>query len=173
MSRLVLLCVECDSRSRTDYMYITSTIKHYYIDDRKVIYRPIFLGSKTKYNDKGKISEILDAGRDFSGEVAVIYFIDTDSINVSNEARALNRDIQEYCLKKGYDLVFFCEDVEDVYHGERVHNKEKVKMADKFSRNGLINGVDEARLRSEQMQRHKSNILNVLDKYWKRRATLI
>ena len=170
MSRLVLLCVECDSRSRTDYMYITSTIKHYYIDDRKVIYRPIFLGSKTKYSDRGKISEILDAGRDFSGEVAVIYFIDTDSINVSNEARVLNRDIQEYCQKKGYDLVFFCEDIEDVYLGNPIHNKEKVRMAEQFNRNQQINCVNEKMLRSEQMQRHKSNILNVLDKYWKRKG---
>ena len=58
MSRQILLCVESNNKARTDYQYIESTIKRFYIDDRKIRYRAIYLGSKTKYNAKDKVKEI-------------------------------------------------------------------------------------------------------------------
>ena len=48
MSRQVLLCVETNKTARTDYKYIDATIKRFYVNDRKIVYRPIFLETKTK-----------------------------------------------------------------------------------------------------------------------------
>lgn len=55
MSRQVLLCVETNKTARTDYKYIDATIKRFYVNDRKIVYRPIFLETKTKYNAKAMV----------------------------------------------------------------------------------------------------------------------
>lgn len=171
MSRQVLFCVESNSKARTDYQYIESTIKRFYIDDRKIRYRAIYLGSKTKYNAKDKIREINDNIKKFPGETNVIYFIDVDDYDISQETKKLYDEIKKYCDKNGYDFVFFDKDVEDVYLGNPVSDKEKVSKVADFKRKQLINNVDEKKLTVDSHQRHCSNILNVLDKYWKRKQT--
>lgn len=166
MSRQILLCVETNKKARTDYKYIVATIKKYYIDDRKIIQRPIFLDSKTKYNAKDKVREINKAKKEFPGETNVIYFIDVDDYNKSAEAKTLFDTIEKYCKEHGYKLVFFNMDVEDVYLGAQVHKDEKVKKAEEFTRKKLIENVTEAQLRSNSFKQHTSNILNILDLYW-------
>ncbi|XME02225.1 hypothetical protein QYZ88_016355 [Lachnospiraceae bacterium C1.1] len=74
MSKQILLCVETNKHARTDYLYISSLIKRLYIDDKKIIYKPIFLDSKTKYNAKDKEKEIKEKIRAFNGETKVIFF---------------------------------------------------------------------------------------------------
>lgn len=171
MSRQVLFCVESNSKARTDYQYIESTIKRFYIDDRKIRYRAIYLGSKTKYNAKDKIREINDNIKKFPGETNVIYFIDVDDYDISQETKKLYDEIKKYCDKNGYDFVFFDKDVEDVYLRNPVSDKEKVSKVADFKRKQLINNVDEKKLTVDSHKRHCSNILNVLDKYWKRKQT--
>jgi hypothetical protein len=46
MSRQILLCVETNSKARTDYQYINETIHRFYVNDPKISYKPIFLESK-------------------------------------------------------------------------------------------------------------------------------
>ena len=58
MSRQILFCVESNNKARTDYQYIEETLKRFYKVDRKIRYRAIYLGSKTKYNAKDKVREI-------------------------------------------------------------------------------------------------------------------
>ena len=170
MSRQVLLCVEADSKSRSDYLYVESTIKHFYINDRKIIYRPIFLGSKTKYNAKGKIKEIESRKRAFSGKTNVIYFIDVDDYDVSYDTQILFDNIKRYCSDNEYDFVFFCRDVEDVFLGRTVNDCEKVKCAEMFNRRKLIASLTDTNLCASGKHRHCSNILTVLDKYWTRKV---
>lgn len=169
MSRQVLLCVETNSTARTDYQYIESTIKRFYVNDRKIRYRAIFLGSKTKYNAKDKVKEINENIKKFPGETAVIYFIDVDDYDISPETKKLYDEIKKYCDNNGYDFVFFDRDVEDVFIGKSVSSKEKVKVVADFKTKQLINNVDEKNLKAETHRKHCSNILNVLDKYWKRK----
>ena len=57
MSRQILFCVESNNKARTDYQYIEETLKRFYKVDRKIRYRAIYLGSKTKYNAKDKVRE--------------------------------------------------------------------------------------------------------------------
>ena len=49
MSRQILLCVETNSKARTDYQYINETIHRFYVNDPKISYKPIFLESKSMY----------------------------------------------------------------------------------------------------------------------------
>ncbi len=169
MNKQVLLCVETNKRSRTDYQYIVSTIKRFYEDDKKITYKPVFLDTKTKYNSKDKVKEINSMIKASPGETAVIYFIDADDYDVSYETKKLFDDIKAYCNNHGYDFVFFSRDVEDVYLKKQVNDNEKVKQVAKFNNKQLINDVEEARLREHEPKRHCSNILNILDKYWRRK----
>lgn len=166
MSKQILLCVETNKKARTDYLYIVATIKKYYIDDRKIIQRPIFLDSKTKYNAKDKVKEINKAIKEFSGETKVIYFIDVDDYNISAETQTLFDNIKHYCEEHEYEFVFFYKDVEDVYLGSSVRDDEKVKRAEEFKRKKLIENVKEENLRSDTFRKHTSNILRILDLYW-------
>ena len=170
MSRQVLLCVETNKAARTDYKYIDSTIKRFYVNDRKIVYRPIFLETKTKYNAKDKIKEIKNAIKKYPGETSVIYFIDVDDYDVSAETHTLYDNIKSYCESNGYEFVFFTKDVEDVYLGQSVTKDEKVKKAEEFTRKKLIEGDNEANLRSEIHRPHSSNILNVLDLFWTKKS---
>ena len=169
MSRQILLCVETNKKARTDYKYIDATIKRFYINDRKIIYRPVFMDTKTKYNAKDKVREIIGAIKKYPGETNVIYFIDVDDYDVSAETKRLYDDIEKYCKENEYDFVFFKKDVEDVYFGHQVPDDEKVKRAEEFTRKKLIDKVNESNLNSDIHRNHSSNILNVLDKYWTRK----
>lgn len=169
MHRQILLCVETNKKAQTDYQYIVETIKHFYVEDKKVRFRPIYLESKTKYNAKDKVKEIEENRKKFQGETTVIFFIDADDYDVSHETKKLYDDIENYCKINGYEFVFFYRDVEDVYLGNTVHDKEKVGCVATFKRKRLIENVNEEYLRTNTHKRHCSNILNVLDKYWKRK----
>ena len=67
------------------------------------------------------------------------------------------------------EFVFFHKDVEDVYLGNSVKDKEKVSKVAEFKRKKMIENVDEFMLRMDYHKRHCSNILKVLDKYWQRK----
>ena len=169
MSKQILLCVETNKKSRTDYKYISETIKKFYNDDKKIIYRPIFLETKTRYKEKSVLKEIKDRIKQFKGTTNVIYFIDYDDCNLSSETKKLFEEIERYCQNNSYDFVFFVDDIEDVYWGYPVSDCEKVKKADEFSRKKVIETVNECCLKDSTYKRHTSNILNILDKYWKRK----
>ena len=169
MNRFVVLCVESNGRSRTDYLYINATIKRFYRDDKKIAYRTVYLESKSNYNERSKVKEINKFVKNFHGQVNVIYFIDVDNADISPETKKLNEEIRDYCKKNSYDYVFFVEDIEDVYWGSKINSNDKVKKAEEFNRKKLINTVKEENLRAQVERRHCSNILNVLDKYWEKK----
>ena len=89
--------------------------------------------------------------------------------DTSYDTKKLYDDIEIYCKKHGYEFVFFHKDVEDVYLGNSVKDKEKVSKVAEFKRKKMIENVDEFMLRMDYHKRHCSNILKVLDKYWQRK----
>lgn len=173
MGKQILLCVETNKQARTDYKYIVETIKRFYVLNPKIIHRPIFLESKTKYKANDKVKEINKYINDYKkfGNTTVIYFIDTDDYDVSSETKLLYDNIQSYCSDNKYELVYFSKDVEDVFWGFQVDNSKKVDKADEFTRKKVIETVLVDKLQSNKMKRHNSNILLVLDKYWNRKKT--
>lgn len=55
MSRQVLFCVESNSKARTDYQYIESTIKRFYIDvyiQDNILKIPVYESHLTKLIEK-------------------------------------------------------------------------------------------------------------------------
>lgn len=168
MSKLIIFCVEADKKSQSDYVYIKTVIDKYYIDDKKTVIRPVFLGSKSKYNDKSVAKEINTLRKGFNNS-EVIYFIDEDDASISSEVDQLNTKIEEYCKNNGYELVVFCRDIEEVFWGERIHDSEKVKKAEEFRRKKIIDSIDERKLSVTIKKKKCSNILRVLNEYLKRR----
>lgn len=167
--RQILFCVESNRKARTDYQYIEATLKRFYKEDKKIRYRPIYMGSKTRYKAKDVVKEIQNNIKACPYDTKVIYFIDVDDYNISAATKKLYDDIKAYCDINGYAFVFFDKDVEDVYLGNSVRDKEKVDKVAEFKRKQRINQVDVSMLEVNDHRRHGSNILRVLDQYWVRR----
>lgn len=171
MKSQILICMETNKRANTDYVYIKCTLDYYYENTKEIIFRPIYLESKTRYRDKKKQREINATKKAYKGPTSVIYCIDMDEYSVKPEDKQLLNEIKDYCEQQDYDLVLFNKDIEDVYLGQQVPNTEKVKMASQFRENNKITVVREESLSSFTLSRHQSNILNIFDKYWTRKPS--
>ncbi len=167
MNKRLLFCVETNHQSETDDLYIRETIKRFYEDNKKVTYRTYFLKTKTRYKSRATTNAISEFYSNSAKEnTHIIFFIDTDNYDVDPEAKKLLDEIRDYCNRKGYELVLFCRDVEDVYWGRQVSGTEKTKMAKDFKKAKRISSVREDFLRKTVPTIHSSNILTVLDKFF-------
>ena len=167
-NKRLLFCVETTKGANTDYTYITETIRHYFVESSKIVIRPVYMESKTRYKSRAILADI--QRQSGSADTSVIYCIDTDDYDTSAETKKLLDEIQKYCNEKGNDLVFFCRDVEDVFCGQQVSDTQKRQYAARFRSSQAIRNVEIRRLEKKEYQRHCSNILNVLGKYYKRKA---
>lgn len=101
----------------------------------------------------------------FWGDTYVIYFIDTDQYDRNPEHGKELKEISRYCENNGFDLVWFCHDVEEVFLGYTVSDSQKVKEAAKFRRKKKIEEIQRKKLMCNTPKACVSNILNILDKY--------
>lgn len=169
MSKQLLFCVETNSKAETDKVYINETISDYYDIGNNIRIRFTFFEGKGNYKKKDVLKKITNQVRQHRsiGPTFVIYCIDTDRYDADpDHVRELN-EIKQYCEQQGYDLIWFCRDVEDVFWGEQIHKDDKTSMASRFRSSRQIMNVEEQKLRGEEYTRHKSNILQVLDKHLK------
>lgn len=166
-NKLIVICVECNKQSETDKIYISETIKKYYNIGNEVAIRYCKMGTKTKYNKiQSKIKEATKNAPDYT----IILCVDTDDIFASSEAVSLNEKITEYCHAQGYELVWFCKDIEEVFLHEIVSDTDKPKKAELFKTNPRTCKATESSLSVQTPDnRKKSNLLRVLDKYLNRR----
>lgn len=167
MSKRLLFCVETTKQANTDYAYVKETIDHYYQPDRKTVLRSIPMNSRTRYHSKAVQEEIRkQSGPD---DTHVIYCIDTDRYDTSPEDQTLLDQIRQYCDNQGYDFIFFCRDVEDVFCGNSVPDTKKTSAVCRFRSSHAIETMKTENLEKEHYQRHCSNILRVLDQYLARK----
>lgn len=166
MNKQILFCVETTKQANTDYQYIRETILHFYTDNKKNIFRPIYMESKSRYNSNAVLKEIRRKQKAFKGETHVIYFVDTDDYDIAPDANRELNQIRSFCSKNNFDFVFFCKDIEDVYCGCRIPATSKVQTVEQFKRRHSIRTINSIFLQSEEIKHHCSNIMNVLDKYW-------
>lgn len=119
MSRQFLFCVETSKQAKTDNIYISETIKHYYQIGSDTRIRYIYLNGKSNYNKKDIRMDIEAQTALYrkNGETHVIYCIDTDRHDIDAGQLKEMRDIEEYCAKNGFEFVWFSRDIEDVYWG--------------------------------------------------------
>ena len=169
MNKRILFCVETTKQADTDYAYIKDTIDYYFVQSSKITIRPVYMESKSRYKSKAVQEDI--KRQSGLADTSVIYCIDTDDYDISPEDRTLLEQIRQYCKKKGYEFIFFCKDVEDVYCGKRIPDTQKIKAIKQFRSTHAIAKTNPKLLEKEQYQPHCSNILNVLNKFWAMKDT--
>lgn len=161
MIKLIFI-METRSKSKTDWMYVKSTIDYYY-KPRTFRILKIFAKCKTELIKQDvKIQNELDS---FNKTNKVIIIADYD------REEETNNSIVKYCQKNNYELIWMNLDVEDVYLQKQINNRFKTKEAYDFQRKKnklLLNLKSNLSVDNPLTRRHSSNILNILDKYLER-----
>lgn len=170
MAKQLIFCLETNKRANTDYIYIKDTIDFLYQKDNQIKISPIYMGTKTKYRSQDVLKEIKLKKKMYTqGETKVIYFIDTDAFEKSREHANAFQDIRQFCEKNGYELIWFCHDVEEVFWGRKIADNLKVREACTYREKGEISKILPEKLSSETVRANTSNLLCVLDKYLDRK----
>lgn len=170
MAIQMILCVETKKSADTDSIYILDTISRWYKVDNKVKISKINMNSKSRYNSKDVVREIAKKEKEFVlGDTHVIYFIDTDQYDRNPEHEREWKEISCFCENNGFDLVWFCHDVEEVFWGHKVSDSQKVQEATAFRKKKGIEEVSAERLSCTTIRASASNILKVFDKYLERK----
>ena len=166
-NKFLLIIVETRKGANTDDTYIRETIKRFYPGNYDFSPRFIYMESKGAYNST-KVNYAIKEFVSHSNVIGIIQCIDLDDYDVSMNDKNLNDKIKSYCQKKNYDLVWFCKNVEDVYYFTTgIEKNKKVIKAKQFIQNKMIKSIDERYLKSTIYSKRHSNILTILDKYYK------
>ena len=121
----LIIAVEANKESRSDYRYIDPFIKRYFkIGTNKISY--VYMGSKRNYSDKGIKNQINSLIKSYkkTGESYVIYCFDTDDFSVSPDHQANDEKIKKE-LVHNCDIVWFNRDIEEVFINSRLENSEE------------------------------------------------
>lgn len=166
----MILCVETKKSADTDSVYILDTINRWYKVDNKVKISKINMNSKSRYNSKAVVRGVAKKKKEFVlGDTHVIFFIDTDQFEKNPDHERELQKISLYCKDNGFDLVWFCHDVEEVFWGHKVSDSQKVQEAAKFRNKKKIEEMQIEKLACNTKSACASNIINILDKYLARK----
>ena len=163
--RLLLLCVESDKKRPVDWLYIESLVRTLFVDDKTVVRRPIFMNGRSNYNSSKVQREILLCKKRGYESVNVVYCIDTDYYEVDASQKKELESIEKYCGTNGYDLAWFCHDIEEALLRNAVPDSEKYSRAIRFVKNDEIKKASIDKLSKTKYQKGSSNIVAILSKY--------
>lgn len=169
MGLQLIFCVETNKQADTDWVYIMEAVRYRYELPNQVSLNKIYMDTKSKYNSRKVLGEIEKRTKCYNGETRVIYCIDTDAYETNYEQKRELDDIKSFCEKNGYDLIWFCHDVEEVFLGKQVESSHKVKEAGAFRSSRGIERVREEKLTVKEIRNKCSNFLRVLDRYLERK----
>ncbi len=170
MAIQMIFCLETNKRANTDYIYMKETMDFLYQKSNQTKISPIYMDGKSKYQSKSVLREIHKRKKAFiTGETRVIYCIDTDEYDRNTEHANEFMAIQSFCEKNGYDLIWFCHDVEEVFQGKKIPDSLKVQEAGAYRDKNKIREMDLRRLAETSIRSRTSNLLCVLDQYLKRK----
>lgn len=167
MSIQLIIAVEANKESRSDYRYIDPFIKRYFkIGTNKISY--VYMGSKRNYSDKGiknQITSLINSYRK-TGKSHVIYCFDTDDFSVSPEHQVNDEKIKKDLVHDS-DIVWFNRDIEEVFINSRLENSEKKSKSIDFLAKGLIKSVSYKLFTYEDdfVGKRRSNLGVVISKY--------
>ena len=167
MSIQLIIAVEANKESKSDYRYIDPFIKRYFkIGTNKISY--VYMGSKRNYSDKGiknQITSLINSYRK-TGESHVIYCFDTDDFSVSPEHQVNDEKIKKDLVHDS-DIVWFNRDIEEVFINRRLENSEKKSKSIDFLAKGLIKSVSYKLFTYEDdfVGKRRSNLGVVISKY--------
>ena len=167
MGLQLVFVVETNKKCNSDWIYIKDTVEHFYEYDRTQIkFSTVYMDGKGKYKSKEK--QVAQFVRQYSAmsnanHSKVLYCFDCDDYDSNPNDQKFLKEAKQYCDSKGYDFVWFCKDVEQVYIGKRVDDSQKKKEAAAFKARKLINKVDQKRLSGDNYRLCTSNIMKILD----------
>ena len=170
MGLQIIFCVETNNKCESDKFYIRETIKRFFNYDYAMVkFTFVFMGGKYNYNSSAvekKISRhIIDYSNSVNNRSVVIYCVDCDDYDINQRDRGFLEEIGRYCSDNLYKLVWFCKDIERVYTGEKIPDKEKKKRAVQFVAKKEVGYVNKESLTAVRYGQNRSNILRVLNEF--------
>lgn len=169
----LLFTVETNKKCDSDWIYIKSTIEHFYIvDNSHVKLNHQYMDGKGNYkNIKNKINKEIDKYSKASdnNKTYVIYCFDCDEYDINQKEKNFLEEAKIYCEKNSYDFVWFSKDIEQVYLGERIDYSEKKSRAVAFMKKDAIKHIDTRTLNQKQYKTGTSNLITILDNYLDRK----
>lgn len=169
MGLQLIFAVETNRKCKSDWIYIRDTIDRFYeYENTRIKLTPVYMDGKGKYQKKQSqiqsyISQYASTSRE--NDSRVIYCFDCDNYDTRPEDKIFLDGAKEFCRENEYDFVWFCKDIEDVYLGRRIADKQKKDESAKFRRDKKIENIERNRLSAETFRPKASNICKVLDKY--------
>ena len=161
--KALIFCVETNKQANTDWVYIRETLRRFY-DTNQIKYGRIYMGAKNKYKSRSVLTEIYEWKKIYKEELVVIYCIDTDRYESNPVHKKELDEISQYCRDKGYELVWFCHDIEEVYWGKSVKKKDKKDDSIRFAKTNSIDKIESKKLCGKHMKAKYSNIMTVLNR---------
>lgn len=160
----IILLVETRASCESDYRYIKAVIDYFYLE-RSFKLSKVFAKTKSELIKSDNKINALKAK--YKGNSVVIVCADYDRSD-----DPLNEEIETYCLKHSYELVWMNLDVEEVFWGERVPNKKKNRKSLRFLelKNSIIPSLKTIDIENPTSKHPASNLLIVLDRHLKRKT---
>ena len=171
MGLQLIFAVETNKKCNSDWIYIKDTIEYFYFYERtQVKFSVVYMDGKGNYNSNKKEKEIKSLTAQYrstskTNHTSVIYCFDCDDYDNKIDDRNFLEEAKKYCVGAGYEFVWFCKDVEQVYIGRKVDDGKKKKEAAIFKAKKQISMVDSKKLLMKKYQINTSNIMSVLDQY--------
>lgn len=173
MALQLVFVVETNSKCKSDWIYIKETIEQFYLyEPTQTKFSPVYMDGKGKYKKKERDIKSLISQFEHSNkenQTYVIFCFDCDDYDVNQADSEFLKNAKEYCDKNGYDFVWFCKDIEQVYLNRKVTDKEKKDVSVSFKEKKLIVNVDSGKLSGNAYRNNTSNIMRVLDRYLRRK----
>ena len=95
----------------------------------------------------------------------MIFCFDCDRYDTNPDDRDFLNSSRKFCKEKGYEYIWFCRDIESVFLGRKISDKQKKREAVNYKAKNLVMRVDKEKLSQKDFGENKSNILIVLDKF--------
>lgn len=175
MGLQLIICVETNKKCNSDYIYIKSSIEQFYsVDHGNVKLSPVYLDGKGNYSSKkilkniNELSKLYRVSSEHNKSVVLCCF-DCDEYDSKPEDMVFLDGAKSFCDQNGYQFVWFCKDIEQVYLGKSVSDNSKKNEANTFLRKKRIKDVKIDKLKATRYQNGKSNLCVVLDDYLTRK----
>lgn len=168
MGLQLIFVVETNKECKSDCVYIKNTISRFYdYNNGHIKLSYIYMNGKGNYKRMEPTIEKIKKQYNTSEhrKSVVIYCFDCDDYNNDSENRKFIDDAKSYCYSKGFEFVWFYNDIESVYLGKKISNHGKKKAAKSFQTKKQIMMVDKNNLSASNFSNNSSNILNILDKF--------
>ena len=166
MGLQLIFVVETNKQCNSDWIYIKDTVEHFYKFDRtQVKLTSLYMNGKGNYRKiEKKAMSLVNAYKSTAegNHTKVLYCFDCDNYDNNTKDLKFLNEVRQYCEDKGFEFVWFCKDIEQVYIGKKVENGQKCREAALFKKKKLITNVDPNKLSVDSYRINTSNILHVL-----------